>query len=127
VKANDELAQIVKAINDLVIKIQDNKSKILLANEEIVKLDKMKSEFVSIASHELRTPIQPILSFAELGRSGKVKPERAFEEIRTQAIRLRRLANDILDVSKIEGGRFNLTREKVFINEMIEGIVSNTQ
>jgi len=120
----DELGSIVSALNNLIGRISENESRLVSANEELKKLDKMKDEFVSIASHELRTPIQPIMSYAELGKAGVMKPERAFDEIKKQAQRLKRLASDILDASKIEGGRIQLLKENVSINEIVSDNVN---
>jgi signal transduction histidine kinase len=56
-----------------------------------------------------------------------VNPETAFEEIKKNALRLRRLANDILDVSRIEGGRLNLAKDEVKINDFISDFVNTSR
>lgn len=126
-QTNDELTHVVDAINNMVTRIRDNESKIIAANDELTKLDKMKTEFLSVASHELKTPIQPIMSYAELGKSGRVKPEIAFDEIKKNSLRLGKLANDILDVSRIEGGRLNLAKEYIKVNDMISDFVNTSR
>jgi signal transduction histidine kinase len=65
----------------------------------------MQKEFINIAAHELKTPIQPILSLTELLRSQikDVEQQEILEITIRNARRLLRLSNDILDVAKIEG------------------------
>ncbi|MGH9922267.1 MAG: sensor histidine kinase [Nitrososphaerales archaeon] len=87
--------------------------------------DKLKDEFISIASHELRSPIQPILGFATLAKSGKLDQQQAWEGVIKHAQRLQRIANDILDVSRIESDELTYTFEKVRINAVITDIVNS--
>ena len=93
------------------------------ANEEIKKAYEFKEEFVRIAAHELRTPIQPILSCAELAMKGKVKHEEAWGIVLHEARRLKELANNILDVSRIETGNLTYDFQKVSINEIITEVI----
>jgi SSS family transporter len=99
------------------------------ANEELVKKDKIKDEFVNVAAHELRTPIQPILSFTELAIRGVVEPKIALETISHEAKRLRQLTSDILDVSKIDTGNVEYHIEDFDITELLTSIIeaSKTQ
>lgn len=72
--------------------------------------DKMQNEFVNTAAHELRTPIQPILSISQIlfDKQGNVQDYLDLLEIITRnAYRLKQLTDDILDVSRIEGKSFN--------------------
>ena len=89
------------------------------ANEQLKEVQKLKDEFISIASHELRTPIQPILSYVELAERGLVEDKNALDIIRVQAQRLKKLADDILDVSRIESGNLNYDMQRANINEII--------
>jgi len=77
------------------------------ANRELCRLDKAKDQFISIASHELKNPIQPILSFAEFGKQGRVDKNKAFDEILTNGRELKKLASDLLDVTKIDSDQLN--------------------
>jgi PAS domain S-box-containing protein len=98
--------------------------KLELGNEKLVEAQKLKDEFISIASHELRTPIQPLLSYAELAQSGLVNQKDAWQIVVAQARRLKKLADDILDVSRIESGSLNYQMKPVKINELILEIVA---
>jgi len=96
-------------------------------NEELERKDKLKDEFISVASHELRTPIQPILGYAELAKDGVIQPDEAWKEVIENAYRLQRLANDILDVSRIESGSMRYLKEKISINEILLDVVATAR
>jgi signal transduction histidine kinase len=89
--------------------------------ERLKESDKMKDEFINVAAHELRTPIQPILSLTEVLRS-KIKEPQQQELVDVtirNAKRLQRLTEDILDVTKIESGSLNLKKEFFNLNDVI--------
>jgi signal transduction histidine kinase len=91
--------------------------------KDLKEKENMKDEFISIASHELRTPIQPILNYVELAKRRLIEPDIAFDTIISQARRLKALADDILDASRIEGKRLSLNAQYFSINEVIERVV----
>jgi PAS domain S-box-containing protein len=117
-KANEELKNITKETANLAIELEN-------ANQELKRKDKLKDEFIGIASHELRSPIQPILGFATLAKSGKLDQEQAWAGVIKHAQRLQRIANDILDVSRIESDELTYTFEKVKINNVITDIINS--
>jgi two-component system, OmpR family, sensor histidine kinase VicK len=88
---------------------------------------KMQKEFIDVAAHELRTPIQPILGLTGILRSSNrrdktssaVKQEEMLDIIMRNAKRLQRLADDILDVTKIESKSLNLKKEFFNLNDVI--------
>jgi signal transduction histidine kinase len=82
----------------------------------------MKTDFICIASHELRTPIQPILGYAELAKKGSVAYEKAIDMIIYQAKRLLRLASDILDTTRLDQDTMVLEKEKFSINGVIRDL-----
>lgn len=89
--------------------------------------EQLKNEFIAIASHELRTPIQPILGFALLAKKGKIPPEQAWDGILKEARRLQQLANDILDVSRIEAYQISYKMEPLRINDLVQNIVDSAR
>jgi signal transduction histidine kinase len=99
----------------------------LLLNEELKRADKMQKEFINIATHELRTPAQSILGYAELASADPIlcKDDRygLIDAIYRNAIRLQRLTKDILDVAKIESGTFQLNNEVFNLNNLVSNIV----
>jgi SSS family transporter len=95
------------------------------ANDDLVNKDRLKDEFLKIASHELRTPIQPILGFSELALKGLIPQEKALSEIYREAKRLRQLNNDILDVSKMDSNNIEYRMEQVPIAELLNTIIES--
>jgi signal transduction histidine kinase len=96
-------------------------------NEELKRADKMQKEFINIAAHELRSPIQPILSITEVLRN-KIKDTHQLELLDItirNAKRLQRLSEDILDATRIESQSLYLKKEQLDVNEMIVSIVAD--
>jgi signal transduction histidine kinase len=91
------------------------------AIEQLKVHDKMQKDFINIAAHELRTPIQPILSLSEIIRSHTKDMEQAklLDVVNRNAKRLKRLTEDILDVTKIDSQSLNLKKEKFNLNDVI--------
>jgi two-component system sensor histidine kinase VicK len=95
--------------------------------EQLKTHDRMQKEFINVAAHELRTPIQPILGLTgELLRSNNSRDKRSAVEqgelldvIMRNARRLQRLADDILDVTRIESESLNLKKEFFNLNDVI--------
>jgi two-component system sensor histidine kinase VicK len=95
--------------------------------EKLKEADEMKSEFINVAAHELRTPIQPILSLTEVLRS-KIKDTEQLamlDAVIRNAKRLRRLTEDILDITKIEGKSLQLEKEQFNLYEVILNVVQD--
>jgi signal transduction histidine kinase len=81
----------------------------------------MQKEFINIAAHELRTPIQPLLSLTQIIRS-KIKDAEQGElldNVIKNAKRLHRLAEDILDITRIESQSLDLKKERFNLNDLI--------
>jgi PAS domain S-box-containing protein len=107
--------------------IYKTKKDVERANEELKMREQLKNEFIAIASHELRTPIQPLLGYAILAKKGKVSQDAAWEGILKEARRLQQLANDILDVSRIESGSLVYQMEKVSISSLLESVIGSAE
>jgi len=97
------------------------------ANEQLKVHDKMQQEFINVAAHELRTPIQPIIGLVEMLRSNQELKESERHEILVvlsrNAKRLQRLANDVLDVTRIESHTLKLNNEKINLISLIQDTV----
>ena len=133
----DELSFLSESFNSMVtaiknyIKKQNQLTKQLeKANEELKYRDQLKDEFINVAAHELKTPIQPILGLCELLRDRKtdiVKDEEILDVIIRNSKRLMKLAEDILNVARIESGSFFLKKERFDIGELISEIMNDIE
>jgi len=97
------------------------------ANEQLKVHDKMQKEFIHIAAHELRTPIQPILGLTQV-ISSRVKDTEEAELLKVvtrNAKRLQQLTEDILDVTRIESNSLVLNIEQLNLNEVIANAVND--
>jgi len=96
--------------------------------EKLKEADKMKTEFINVAAHELRTPIQPIIGLGEVLRSRNTVNPQEYNEyldvIIRNAKRLQQLADDILDVTKIESQSLKLKNERFDLQELVTAIVN---
>jgi signal transduction histidine kinase len=138
-RGNDELSALTQSFNSMTASIReliknhcDLTRKLELANEELKRKDELKNEFINVAAHELRTPIQPILGLAELLRrriSGSaVVGSREIEHIDTiirNAKKLLRLEQNMLDMTKIEDRSLNLDKEKFDLVENIQHVIND--
>jgi signal transduction histidine kinase len=95
--------------------------------ERLKESDKMKDEFINVAAHELRTPIQPILSLTEVLRSKirDIQQQELVDVTIRNAKRLQRLTEDILDVAKIESDSLNLKKEYFNLNDVITNTIDD--
>src|SRR4030095_9023633 len=99
-----------------------------LANEHLKINDKMQKEFINIAAHELRTPIQPILGLAEVVSSKKGNIEKyneLIDAIIRNARRLQRLTEDILDVTRIESNSLTLNKQQFNLKDIITNTIND--
>ena len=99
------------------------------ANEQLRQHDKLQKEFINMAAHELRTPIQPILGLADVLRDyvSDSHQSKLLDVIMRNARRLQRLSCDILDVSKIESSLLKLSKSQVDLNEKIKNVISDVE
>ena len=134
----DELSFLIESFNSMIsviknyIKKQNQLTRELeKANNELKYRDQLKDEFINIAAHELRNPIQPILGLSELLRTKEIENIKNSGEIDIEKIenildiiirnskRLMQLEEEILDITRIESGTLTLNKEKINLNEMI--------
>jgi two-component system sensor histidine kinase VicK len=104
--------------------LKESTKQLELAYEQLKISDKMQGEFISAAAHELRTPIQPIISSVGIIRSrmGNLEVqgiEDSLNMITRNAERLSQLSSDILDVTKIESNSLDLEKEQLNLNEIL--------
>ena len=93
--------------------------------EQLKTHDKMQKEFINIASHEMKTPTQAIIGYADLIHKHPEKREDMMQSISRNAVRLQRLTNDILDVTRIDSHTLNLHKEQFNIGNLLAYIVQD--
>ena len=104
----------------------DKANKELLSAYEQLKIhNKTQKEFIDVAAHELRTPLQPIIGIMNVIRSRVTDSEqqKLFDIVIRNAKRLQRLAEDVLDVTRIEGHTLDIKKEVFDINDAITSIL----
>ena len=100
--------------------------------EQLKVHERMQQDFINIAAHELRTPIQSIVGYIELLQQdyklvndSDRSTQDSLEALGRNAIRLRNLTNNILDVSRIETGTLKLNKERINLNDKIKNVVKD--
>ncbi|HJT46565.1 MAG TPA: HAMP domain-containing sensor histidine kinase [Nitrososphaeraceae archaeon] len=147
-KGCDELSILSQSFNSMVDAIREYSKKqneltkdLQVANEELKYKHQLKDEFINIAAHELRTPIQPIIGLSEIIRSRRFRSssqdimvkgeghnyddEQYLDVIVRNAKRLQALSENILDVTRIESRTLKLNKEEFNINEKIRNVIED--
>ncbi len=102
------------------------------ANEKLKQVDKLKDEFVSLASHELRTPMTVIKSYVWLlleGKTGELTPQQMeyLKRSYDSTNRLIDMVNDMLNISRIESGRFTIDPKPMNIVTLVQEVIAEMQ
>ena len=128
-KGSDELSVLTHSFNSMTASMKDfikNQNaltrKLETANEELKNMKHLKDEFINVAAHELRTPIQPILSLSQilLAKTGSIEQySELLDSINRNAKRLNRLSDDILDATQIVSKSLELKKERFNLNDII--------
>jgi signal transduction histidine kinase len=120
--------QVYHSSQMLELKVQERTKQLSSALEEVQKISKTKSEFISAVSHELRTPLTSIKGYASILITGKVgeipeKVKERLEKINKHSDNLVKLINDLLDISRIESRRIEMKLQP----HPLKNIIENTQ
>jgi signal transduction histidine kinase len=98
-------------------------SYLIAANEQLKIHDLMQKEFLNIASHEMKTPTQTILLHSNLLSIDPTSGHESIDAITRNAIRLQKLVNEILDITRIESKSLKLTTERLNLNQIVASII----
>ncbi len=99
--------------------------KVVRALEEVQRIHEAQNEFLSIVSHEFRTPLTGIQGFSELIRDEDLTPELMREyaaDINSDARRLSRMIGDMLDAQRLDGGRLQIVHAPVDLNQILRDV-----
>lgn len=119
--------------NALLFKsLEDTTAQLKFANERLKEVDELKDEFVSLASHELRTPMTVIKSYAWMlleGNTGTLneKQKEYLKKTYSSTEGLIKLVNNMLNVSRIESGRLTIEQSNFDLNQFVDEVVSDMQ
>jgi signal transduction histidine kinase len=113
------------AVNTRTQELKNTVNQLSQANEQLKVHDKMQKEFINVASHEMKTPTQAIIGYSDLMQKHPDKKEEMLKAISRNAVRLQRLTNDILDVTRIESQTLNLYKEKFKLSDLIASVVED--
>lgn len=127
------IIQIIRKQTGLYEQLKDSKERLEMLNKQLESHNIIQQEFINIAAHELRTPIQPILGLSEiaLARNEKMldrddpQLKETLEVISRNAKRLHRLTDDILDVTRIDSKILKLNKESIVIDEVIDNVIED--
>lgn len=129
IKREDEIGNLANTLNFLSENLDESLTSLKDANAKLAediqkerKLEKMRKEFVAAVSHELKTPISLIGGYAEALKDDIFQGEERdyyIEVIMDESRKMANLVSDMLDLSQLESGNFNLIKEEFSINELI--------
>jgi two-component system, OmpR family, sensor histidine kinase VicK len=91
--------------------------------QQLKQEDILKTEFINVAGHELRTPIQSIIGYVEMIKSFPERTSTYLQPLERNIQRLYRLTQDILDITKIESGTLKLKKTTFDMNEKINNVI----
>jgi signal transduction histidine kinase len=134
VKRENEQNEALIKLNEIIIKqkrkIEKDKQVVETANQELIKLDKSKTDFINIASHQLKkapTPIKGYISLLNEGSYGPVSDnqKQVLDIINTANERQIHLVDDLLDIARMESGRVQLDFKKQKIEDICAEVYTN--
>ena len=134
--ANHELRSLMQNLDQMVRKrtraLAESEAELRRKNAQLDRLIQMKSEFVAVAAHELRTPLTTIVGYLELLVEKRLSMlpldlHRPMQTMLRSSHRLKRLVNDMFDVSRLETGRINLRWQICALPNIVSGVIEELE
>lgn len=122
------LMEDITSLTDLETKLKESHIRLENAYAELKDLDKAKSEFISLISHEMRTPLTVLSSYIELMLSGKLgkltkKQRSKIDILAAETKTMIEMIESMLDVSKVESRLFEIAQEPLSLPEVVESSI----
>jgi signal transduction histidine kinase len=128
VTSNDEIGKLAETFNYMTVKLDKTLRDLEHEKDKMIEMERMQREFVANASHELRTPLTSVRGYIEAILDGVInKKEQEKKYLRIvlkETLRLHRLVNSLLDLSRMEAGHVKINKRELFIDEVIQRTVN---
>src|SRR5215470_8937485 len=132
IAANGELRSLTRNLDSIVRQrtraLAESEAQLRRKNVELDRLNRLRAEFIAIAAHELRTPLTSVVGYLDLfsdRAAGDMAPEsrRQLTSLHRNAHRLKRLIEDMLDVSRLDSGSVLLRRAPSSLSEIVLAVL----
>jgi signal transduction histidine kinase len=127
IRGNDEITILTKSFNSM----SDSLQRSIRHGKNLEEVDNSKNEFMAMITHELRSPLTPIIGWCDALKNptilGKLdeKQSKAVNTILNNALKLQSLISDLLDAQKLEMGKMKFDKSKFSVSDLMDRVVNN--
>jgi signal transduction histidine kinase len=133
-KGKDELSSLTESFNSMISTINNQIKKQTELTNELIQLNtqlndanRLKDDFINIAAHELRNPVQSIVVSTSIlvNKTNDLQQKKLIDVVKRNSKKLKSIIQNLLDASRIESNSLNLTKEKFYFNEVVLNIIKD--